>query len=134
MKKIIIFTLLLFWSIATFSQKSEGKTKYFYAVGWEYLPLLNQSLVNKQPVVSNVFATYCKEDDLSIDKGITNELDDYYTAYYGKHRGFSGLNLKISFGPYDSWNEAEKYRRKSIADYNLKWNPLLLKDFSVSCD
>lgn len=40
----------------------------------------------------------------------------------------------IAFGPYDTWDETEKRRRKSIADYNQNWNPILLRDFSVSCD
>ncbi|MGV0927106.1 hypothetical protein ACTS9K_08055 [Empedobacter sp. ULE_I145] len=134
MKKRFIFTVTFLLSVAVFAQKGETKTKYFYAVGWEYLPKADQSLSNRQPVVSNVFATRCKEDYLPIDTGITNELNSFYSAYYGKRRGFHGLNRMIAFGPYDTWDEAEKHRRKSIADYNQNWNPILLRDFSVSCD
>lgn len=85
-------------------------------------------------MVSNIFSTRCKEDWQPINTGITNELNDCYKAYYGKRRGFNGLNRAIAFGPYDSWDEAEKHRRKNIADYNQKWNPLLLKDFTAGCD
>lgn len=134
MKKLFIFTATLLLSVVVYAQKGESKTNYFYAVGWEYLPIPNQSLSNMQPVVSNIFYTRCKEDYLPIDKGITNELNDFYSAYYGKRRGFNGLNRMIAFGPYDTWDEAEKDRRKRIADYNRDWNPLLLRDFTVSCD
>lgn len=134
MKKLFILSATFLLSVAVFAQKGETKTNYFYAVGWEYLPMPNQSAANIQPVVSNIFSTRCKEDHLPNNTGITNELNSFYSAYYGKRRGFNGLNRMIAFGPYDTWDEAEKHRRKSIADYNQNWNPILLRDFSVSCD
>lgn len=134
MKNGLISAVLLLLSSMVLAQAEKSKTKYFYAVGWEYLPTPNQSLTNLQPVVSNIVSIRCKEDYLPMEKGITNELDAYYTAYYSKYRGFNGLNRKIAFGPYDTWDEAEKDRRKRIADYNQQWTPLLLKDFTFGCD
>jgi len=134
MKKLFIFTATLLLSVAVFAQRGESKTKYFFAVGWEYLPMTDQSASNIQPVVSNIFSTRCKEDRQPYETGITNELNNFYKAYYSKRRGFNGLNRMIAFGPYDTWDEAEKQRRKSIGDYNRDWDPLLLRDFSVSCE
>ena len=62
MKKLFILSATLLLSVAAFAQKGETKTNYFYAVGWEYLPMPNQSAANIQPVVSNIFSTRCKED------------------------------------------------------------------------
>ncbi|ERJ60663.1 hypothetical protein [Sphingobacterium paucimobilis] len=134
MKKLFLFTIAFLLSITLFAQKSKIKTKYYYALGWEHLPMPEQSATNKQPLVSNIFGLRCEEDRQPNKTGITNELNDYYRAYLSKSRRFNGLNRAIAFGPFDTWDEAEKHRRKSIADYNQNWRPILLTDFSVGCD
>lgn len=134
MKKLLILTIALLLSVVVFAQKGKIKAKYYYAVAWEYLPMPDQSETNIQPLVSNIFAMYCREDKQPNKTGITNELNDYYEAYLSKSRGFNGINRAIAFGPFDSWSEAEKHRRQSIADYNKNWEPILLRDFSAACD
>lgn len=134
MKKLFLLAVALLLSVFVFAQKSKIKAKYYYAVAWEYLPMPDQSETNIQPLVSNVFALRCREDKQPNKTGITNELNDYYKAYLSKRRGFNGINRAIAFGPFDTWEEAEKQRRKSIVDYNRDWEPILLRDFSAACD
>lgn len=133
MRKILVLAVILLFGIAVNAQKSKIQTKYYYVVGWEYLPMPHQSATNIQPVVSNILGLRCEEDRQPNNTGITNDFNDYYIAYFSKIRGFNGLNRMIAFGPYDTWDEAERYRRKSIIDYNRNWSPILLKDFSTGC-
>lgn len=135
MKKFLILTIALFFSATLFAQqKQRTKTKYFYVVGYEYLPAPSQTTKNSQPIISNVFSTRCKEDYLPIKTGLENEFNDYYKAFLSKQRGFRGLNRMIAFGDFETYDEAEKERRKSIAFYNRDRNSILIKDFTAGCE
>lgn len=135
MKKLLFIAVSVLISTTSFAQKSL-KTKYFFIVGWEYSPYIagSETTSISQPVVTNVFSTNCKKDYLPIKEDLGNQLYDYYAAFLSKGRGFRGVKSTIVFGEYDTYEEAEKDRRIKIADYNYRWNPLLVKNFSASCD
>lgn len=127
--------MALLFSAVLFSQQIQRpKAKYFYVVGFEYLPTPTQSAKNSLPIVSNVFSTRCKEEYLPIKTGIENEFNAYYRAYLGKQRGFGGVHRMIAFGDFETYNEAESERRKSIALYNRDWDPILVEDFTAGCE
>lgn len=131
--KLVLATFLLLQGVAVFAQK-KSETVYFYAVGWEYLPQTEAAKLNAQPVVSNVVRINCHGYTSSSSLGVDNQLVEHYTAYHAKQRGFMSLNRTIAFGPYDTWNEAEKHRRANIAEYNLKWDTLVLQYFRYLCE
>lgn len=121
-------TLLLLQIVATFAQ-GKSETVYFYAVGWEYLPQTEAAKLNAQPVVSNVVRINCGGYTSNSSLGVDNQLVEHYKAYHAKQRGYMSLNRTIPFGLFDTWDEVEKHRRANIADYNSKWNTLLLQHF-----
>ena len=133
-KQLVLLITLLVVSISFNLFAQENRTVYFYATGWEYLPQTDAAKYNSQPVVSNVVRINCKGYIYDSSLGVSNQLDDHYSAYHAKQRGFMGLNRTIGWGPFDTWEEAEKDRRKKIADYNFENKPLLLIDFRYLCD
>ena len=134
MKKLFLCFIVVLFSNATFAQQNT-KTKYFFVKGWEYTtPGFKNNLPKAQPVYSNVFSTTCKEDYQPIKTGIENEFSDYYAAYLSKSRGYDFLRPVYVFGPYETYEETEKERRKQIAKDNYTHEPIIVKDFSVSCD
>ena len=134
MKKIFLCFIVVLFSNAIFAQQNT-KTKYFFVTGREYAnPGFKKDLVKAQPVYSNIFSTRCKEDYLPLSLGLANEFSDYYAAYLAKSRGYDFLRQLYTFGPYETHEEAEKERRKQIAKDNNYYEPILVKDFSGSCD
>ncbi|MGK6351514.1 hypothetical protein [Parapedobacter sp. DT-150] len=131
--KLAFVAFLLAQSAITFAQE-KSETVYFYAVGWEWLPQTEAAKLNTQPVVSNVVRINCNGYTSNSSLGVDNQLVEYYEAYHAKQRGVRSLNRTIAFGPYDTWDEAEKARRKDIADYNQKWRPLILQHFKYLCE
>jgi hypothetical protein len=132
LKWLFVACLLLQVSTA-FSQK-QSETVYFYVVGWEYLPQTEHAKLNAQPVVSNVVRINCGGYTSNSSLGVDNQLVDHYKAYHAKQRGFMSLNRTIAFGPFDTRDEAENHRRKNIAEYNYKWNPVVLQYFKYLCE
>ena len=135
MKKLLFIAVSVLISTAAFAQNS-AKTKYFFVYGWEYKAYVagNTPATKAQPAISNVFSTNCKDDDKPMKIGIENEFSDHYAAYLSKNRGFDMLRPLYVYGDFESYEEAEKERRKVIADLNYKSDPIFVKDFSVSCE
>lgn len=111
--------------------KEKQETQYWVVVAYEsryenYRPILGSA------VISNVVRTTCISFRES-GKGVTNQFEEYYTAYYAKQRGFSGLVRAIAFR-FDTWDEAERKRRQLIGDHNRNDNPLIIDRFSYLCD
>lgn len=132
MKTTIKFSLLALSAIFILSaftptSKKLDDPKYYVAVAWEYTYDNSKS---GEPVVSNVVYVNC-ENHSSL--GVTNALGKYYDAYYRKSRGTSGLERAIGFS-FNTEGEAIAKRRELIADYNYKWNPLIINQFSVPCN
>lgn len=135
MRKILFIAVTVLISTAALAQNNY-KTKHFFVYGWEYTSAIpgNEPKAKAQPVVSNVFTTRCTKDYLPNKTGLENEFSDYYAAYLSKSRGYSMLRPLYVHGYYDTYEKAEKERRKVIADLNYKSDPILVKDFSASCD
>ena len=131
--KFLLAAILLLNTMCIFAQRS-SETVYFYALGWEYLPQTEQAKLNAQPVVTNVVRINCHGYTSNSSLGVDNQLVDFYKAYHAKQRGFMSLNRTVAMGPFSTWDEAENHRRKSIADYNYRWNPLVLHYFKYLCE
>ena len=131
--KFLLAAILLLNTMCIFAQRS-SETVYFYALGWEYLPQTQQAKLNAQPVVSNVVRVNCHGYTSNSSLGVDNQLVDFYKAYHAKQRGFMSLNRTVVMGPFSTWDEAENDRRKSIAGYYNRWNPLLLQYFKYLCE
>lgn len=127
-KKTIALLVLCFIAMAFNQVKAQTTYKYFVPVAWEH----QYGKSGGQPVVANVVKLVA--DCPAGDTQIANDLFAHYQAYYSKSRGFVGLNSDNVRGPYKSYDEASKARTKIIADFNDKWNPLLINDFSTSCN
>ena len=130
--KLFLAAVLLLVTSNILAQRT-GETVYFYAIGWEYLPQTEHAKLNAQPVVSNVVRINCQGYISNSSLGVDNQLVDFYKAYHAKQRGFMSLNRTVAMGPFTTWDEAENDRRKSIANYNNRWNPLLLNYFKYLC-
>lgn len=83
-------------------------------------------------VISNVVRTTCISFRES-GKGVTNQFEEFYKAYYARQRGFSGLVRATAFR-FDTRDEAERKRRQLIGDHNRNDNPLIIDRFSYLCD
>ena len=128
--RLILFFTILVLSTSFIYKLKEDKPMYYVAVGWEYYYKRPTTGAMEQPVVSNVVLVNCKWHANIL---VTNQLFKYYDAFYKKSRGTTGLERMIAFS-YESYSQAENKRRELIANYNYKWTPLLLSDFSVLCD
>ena len=131
--KFLLAAVLLLNTMCIFAQRS-GETVYFYVVGWEYLPQTEHAKLNAQPVVTNVVRINCGGYTSNSSLGVDNQLVDHYKAYHAKQRGFMSLNRTVAMGPFDTRDEAENHRRTNIANYNDRWNPLLLHYFKYLCE
>ena len=132
-RSLFLAAVLLLQTINIVAQRT-NETVYFYAIGWEYLPQTEHAKLNAQPVVSNVVRINCHGYTSNSSLGVDNQLVDFYKAYHAKQRGFMSLNRTVVMGPFTSWDEAENDRRKIIAEYNYRWNPLLLQYFKYLCE
>lgn len=131
MKKTISKTAIVCAIILTaLGSRSLTAQNYKY-----YVPTIWEHQYNKaggEPIITNVIKF--DADCPGATTQIANDLNTFYMAYYSKSRGFSGTNRNIIYGPYDTYDAAEKERARIIADKNYNWTPLLIKDFSTSCD
>jgi hypothetical protein len=124
---IVVIMLVVSTAFINKDKKNlNDKPQYCVAVGWEYMG----NDLDSQPVISNVVYVDCKYYE---GMHVTNELNSYYTAYYAKNRGSYGLKQMVAFN-YDTRDAAIRKRRELVANYNQKWNPLLITDFTVTCD
>lgn len=128
-RTLLLFTVLVL-STSFIYELKEDKPMYYVAIGWEYYYKRPTTGANEQPVVSNVVYVNCKWHANIL---VTNQLGKYYDAFYKKSRGTTGLERQLAWS-YETYSQAENKRRELIADYNYKWTPLLLSDFSVLCD
>ncbi len=126
--KTVALLVVCFIAVAFNEVKAQTSYEYFVPVAWEH----QYGKSGGQPVVGNVVKL--EADCPAAETGVFNDFHDHYKAYYSKSRGFVGLNAANVRGPYKSYEEASKARTKIIADFNYKWNPLLITDFSTSCD
>jgi hypothetical protein len=125
----LITVLVIFLTSLLFNKVQAQTTyEYFVPVAWEH----QYGKSGGQPVVGNVVKI--EADCPAADISIFNDFHEHYKAFYSKNRGFIGLNSRNVRGPYKSFDEASKARTKIIADFNDKWNPLLINDFSTSCN
>ena len=127
-KKTVALLVVCFTAMAFNDVKAQTSYEYFVPVAWEH----QYGKSGGQPVVGNVVKL--EADCPAAETGVFNDFHDHYKAYYSKSRGFIGLNAENVRGPYKSYDEASKARTKIIADFNYKWNPLLITDFSTSCN
>ena len=105
--------------------KTEDKPYYCVVIGWE-----RSSSVKGQPVISNVAYFDCR---FYFDVHVSNELQTFYQAYYAKNRGTIGLELMTVYH-FETRDQAIRKRRELVAEYNNNWNPLLITDFTITCD
>ncbi|MEZ7509816.1 hypothetical protein QO190_12775 [Cloacibacterium sp. Arc13] len=128
LKKSIALLVLCFTAMAFNKVQAQTTYEYFVPVAWEH----QYGKSGGQPVVGNVVKI--EADCPAANTGVFNDFHEHYKAYYSKNRGFTGLNAHNVRGPYISYEEASKARTKIIADFNYKWNPLIINDFSTSCN
>lgn len=126
---LFYFTVLVLSSSFIYELK-EDKPMYYVAVGWEYYYKRPTTVATGQSFVSNVGYVDCKRPFSTL---ISNQLFKYCDAYYKKSRGTTGLERMIAFS-YETYSQAKNKRRELIANYNYKWIPLILSDFSVLCE
>lgn len=133
MKKSIFLYLLLFASSFLVSAKlsaQKQETQYWVVIAYESR-YENYRQINGSAVISNVVRTSCPE----YGKGVSNQLNEYYKAYYAHQRGFSGLSRAVTFGPYKTWEEGERQRRKLLIQHNQdRYGFLVIDRFSYLCD
>lgn len=136
-KSITLFFFCLvathLWSIEAHAQRNAKKTEYWIVKGYEsrYDANMRKSVLG-DAVYSNVFQTSCEPGGT----GVTNQFFEYYNAYYAKRRGYTGLVRQIAFGPYDTWEEAEKQKRELLAKQSRSSYPnyLYIDRFSYLCN
>lgn len=135
-KQIVLLITLIVVSITlmSFTNKVEANVNnddeqpmYYVVSAWEYI--YNQP-GKGQPVISNVVYVKCEGHN---QLGATNSFKLFYDTFYRKQRGTSGIERANAFR-FDTRDEAIKKRRELIADRNRDWNPLLVTDFTVTCD
>ena len=141
-KKTILASAILLlgitWSITLHAQ-AENRTQYWVVRAYE-ARYENYQQVNGSAVVSNVVRTNCprlvRMGARVGGTAVFNQFNEYYKAYYTRQRGYSHLSRSITFGPYNTWEEAERERRKLIANHNQRdrERPLLIDRFSYLCD
>ena len=106
-------------------KKTEDKPYYCVVIGWE-----QSSSVKGQPVISNVASFDCR---FYFDVHVSNELQTFYQAYYAKNRGTIALELMTVYH-FETSDGAVRKRRELVAEYNNNWTPLLINDFTITCD
>lgn len=110
--------------------QEKQETRYWVVVAYESR-YENYQQINGSAVISNVVRTNCPEDG----KGVSNQFNEYYQAYYARQRGFSSLSREVTFGPYKTWEEGERQHRKLLAQHNRdRYGLLVIERFSYLCD
>lgn len=108
---------------------AQEKTKYYVAIVWLYN---DNDYQEERPCVSNVVKLTCRYQNTD---AVSNQFHDFFNAFVKNRRGYNISPGGITVFRYDTYDEAEKQRRKWIADYNNSdWDTLLVHDFSVLCD
>lgn len=127
-RMLITFLCLLFLPLAFNKIMAQTSYEYYFPTAWEH----QYGKSGGQPVIGNVVKI--ESDCPGAKTGIFNDFREYYIAYFSKNRGFNNLDRDIVWGPYETYEEASKERTKFIADKNYQWVPLLIFDFSTTCD
>lgn len=134
-KSIVLFSLILLigsvWCTDSFAQRDAKKTEYWVVKGYEARWDGGRQELG-DAVISNILRTNCEPGDT----GVTNQFNEYYRAYYAQGRGYSFLVRQIAFGPYRSWEEAEKQKRELLVSQSRSRYPnfLSIDRFSYLCD
>lgn len=119
----------------TVSTKKETSIKsvyerYGFCVGREQAKAGGKN----QPVVSNVYKFTCGDEQYPKEYIIEGQFNTYYEAFFKSNRNTMYIKDKLKF-MYNSYSEAEKGRRETIAKYvNNGDDPLLMEKFYVLCD
>ena len=122
---VMIMILVCFAFSSKEKKKTEDKPYYCVVIGWE-----QSSSVKGQPVISNVASFDCR---FYFDVHVSNELQTFYQAYYAKNRGTIALELMTVYH-FETSDGAVRKRRELVAEYNNNWTPLLINDFTITCD
>ncbi len=141
-KTSILFAAILLvgisWSTSLPAQTG-SKTQYWVVRAYE-ARIDNYQQVNGSAVISNVVTINCPRIDRMGPRvggiAVFNQFNEYYKAYYARSSGYSHLSIHVSLGPYTTWEQAERERRKLVANHNQRdrERPLLIERFSYLCN